>query len=201
VISESANISAKDGGDSEEGSVSCSGGSRNDACFSARFMWRSAENNVADGEMYTYLPPSFKENDQVCSVKPKSDCNPVFGASVGRGSIHLPSGEWVTIGERVKLNGASSAKDGGDKDGELELFIGGKSAWVVKGLVLRQSNLGKMRGLMVQSFFGGKCWYSWSTRISNDLKSQQVRHLDSKQPRIRPFGLLIFPLRFLRTCK
>jgi hypothetical protein len=52
------------GGDDFEGSISCSGGSRNDKCFSARIMWRTD----GAGEMYTYLPPSFEANERVCDV-------------------------------------------------------------------------------------------------------------------------------------
>ncbi|THH09317.1 hypothetical protein EW146_g8720 [Bondarzewia mesenterica] len=75
-----------DGGDDDNVAISCSGGRRSDACFSARLMWRTG----GAGELYTYLPPytdsQFAANEKQCSVAPKSECNPTYGASVGRGS-------------------------------------------------------------------------------------------------------------------
>jgi len=133
------------GGNSAEEAVSCSGGRRSSACFSARLMWRGE----GAGEFYTYLPPTFAANKKVCNVKPQSDCNPTYGASVGRGSFRFATGEWTTVSERVRLN------DVGKSNGELELFVNGKSVINVSGLVLRDSGAGKMRGLQMQTFFGG----------------------------------------------
>jgi len=133
------------GGNSDDEAVGCSGGSRSAACFSARLMWRT---NGA-GEFYTYLPPTFAANKAVCNVAPESDCNPTYGASVGRGSFKFATGAWTTISERVRLN------DVGQSNGELELFVNGKSVINVDGLVLRNSAAGKIRGLQMQTFFGG----------------------------------------------
>ncbi|KII89387.1 polysaccharide lyase family 14 protein [Plicaturopsis crispa FD-325 SS-3] len=137
------------GGDTAEGSISCSGGSRSAACFSARLMWR--QNGT--GELYTYLPPytdsKFAANKKVCDVKPMSDCNPTYGASVGRGSYSFTPGSWTTVSQRVKLN------DAGQANGEIELFVGGKSVVNVDGLILRDSAAGRMRGIQMQTFFGG----------------------------------------------
>ncbi|KIJ63338.1 polysaccharide lyase family 14 protein [Hydnomerulius pinastri MD-312] len=133
------------GGDSAEGSISCSGGSRNDACFSARLMWRSE----GQGEIYTYLPPSYSANNAVCDVPPYSECNPSYGASVGRGAFSFQSGQWNTVSQRVRLN------DVGQANGELELYIEGQSVINVGGLVLRDSEEGKIRGIQMQTFFGG----------------------------------------------
>jgi hypothetical protein len=85
----------------------------------------------------------------VCNVAPESDCNPTYGASVGRGSFNFASGGWTTISERVKLN------DVGKPNGELELFVNGKSVINVDGLVLRSSGAGRIRGMQMQTFFGG----------------------------------------------
>lgn len=134
-----------DGGNSDDEAVGCSGGRRSSACFSARLMWRGE----GAGEFYTYLPPSFDANKKVCNIKPESDCNPTYGASVGRGSFTFASGGWTTVSERVRLN------DVGATNGELELFVNGKSVINVSGLVLRDSAAGKMRGLQMQTFFGG----------------------------------------------
>ena len=132
-------------GDDDEDSKSCSGGRRSDRCFSARFMWRT---NGA-GEMYTYLPPSSKANDKVCNVAPQSHCNSEYGASVGRNAFQWKTGEWNTISQRVRLN------DPGQQNGELEVFVEGQSVINVGGLVLRDSDAGRIRGMMMQTFFGG----------------------------------------------
>ena len=136
-----------DGGNSEDEAVSCSGGRRDDGCFSARFMFRTG----GKGEMYTYLPPSYSANKAVCDVAPQSECNSVYGASVGRGSFNFKAGTRTTIGQRVRLN------DAGASNGELELFVGGKSIFTVTGLVLRNTDAGRIRGIQMQTFFGGTC--------------------------------------------
>ncbi|KAF8061701.1 hypothetical protein FPV67DRAFT_1509975 [Lyophyllum atratum] len=137
------------GGDSDEVAVSCSGGRRSAACFSARLMWRAG----GAGEFYTYLPPytdsKFAANKKQCNVAPMSECNPTYGASVGRGSFHFAAGQWTTVSERVRLN------DVGQANGELELFVNGKSVVKVDGLILRDNASGRMRGIQMQTFFGG----------------------------------------------
>ncbi|KAF8177624.1 polysaccharide lyase family 14 protein [Pholiota molesta] len=137
------------GGNSADAAVGCSGGSRSTACFSARLMWRTA----GAGELYTYLPPytdaAFTANKRVCAVAPLSECNPTYGASVGRGSFKFATGAWTTISERVRLN------DAGKANGELELFANGKSVISVTGLILRDSAAGRIRGMQMQTFFGG----------------------------------------------
>ncbi|KAI0333119.1 hypothetical protein GY45DRAFT_350915 [Cubamyces sp. BRFM 1775] len=133
------------GGDSDEEAVSCSGGRRDNGCFSVRFMWRTD----GAGELYTYLPPSSDANKAVCNVPPFSTCNDVFGASVGRGSFKFTPGTRATIGQRVKLN------DVGKTNGEIELFVDGKSVFTVPGLELVTSDEGRIRGIQMQTFFGG----------------------------------------------
>lgn len=133
------------GGDSDSEARGCSGGRRDVRCFSARLMWRT---NGA-GEMYTYLPPGLKGNTNVCHVGPKSICNPTYGASVGRGSYKWATGQWTTVSQRVKLN------DVGQANGELEMFVGGKSVFTVSGLTLRDSAQGRIRGIQMETFFGG----------------------------------------------
>jgi len=137
------------GGNSDNEAIGCSGGRRSTACFSARLMWRAE----GKGEFYTYLPPytdaRFAVNKKQCDVAPQSECNPTYGASVGRGSFNFPTGQWTTVSERVKLN------DVGKANGELELFVNGKSVINVPGLILRDSAAGRMRGIQMQTFFGG----------------------------------------------
>ena len=113
--------------------------------MSVRLMWRT---NGA-GEVYTYLPPNYSQNDAVCDVKPFSTCNAVYGASVGRGAFTFAAGKSTAVSMRVRLN------DAGASNGEIELFADGQSVINVGGLVLRDSSAGKFRGMMMQTFFGG----------------------------------------------
>ena len=139
------------GGDSFDIATSCSGGRRDDRCFSARFMWRTD----GKGEIYTYLPPDYAANKAVCDVAPESECNDTYGASVGRGSFKFTAGTRATIGQRVRLN------DVGKQNGELELFVEGKSIFTVSGLVLRDSSAGRFQGIQMQTFFGGAFLVAW----------------------------------------
>ena len=129
-----------------EYNCSCSGGRRDDGCFSVRMMWRTD----GMGELYTYLPPDYTANQVVCSVPPLSLCNSVDGQSIGRGSFNWTTGGRTTVSERVRLN------DVGQANGELQLFVGGKSVINVGGLVLVNSSEGRIQGLMMQTFFGGE---------------------------------------------
>lgn len=137
------------GGNSLETATGCSGGRRSTECYSARLMWRTG----GMGEMYTYLPnyevSGFAANKAVCNVAPESDCNPTYGASVGRGAFTFPTGKWTTVAERVQLN------DVGKANGAIELWVNGKSVISVDGLILRDSAAGRHRGIQFQTFFGG----------------------------------------------
>ncbi|KDQ59738.1 polysaccharide lyase family 14 protein [Jaapia argillacea MUCL 33604] len=133
------------GGNSEDVAYSCSGGRRDDACFSARLMWRTS----GAGEVYTYLPPSFSANDRVCNIPPLSECNPTYGASVGRGAFSFKRGAWTDVTQRIRLN------DVGQQNGEIQLLVEGNSVIHATGLVLRNSDSGRMRGIQMQTFFGG----------------------------------------------
>jgi hypothetical protein len=150
------------GGNSDEEAVSCSGGRRSTKCFSARLMWRTE----GAGEFYTYLPPytipEFSANKKQCNVAPESDCNDTYGASVGRGAFKFATGAWTTVSERVKLN------DAGKANGEIELFVNGKSEISVKGLMLRDGEEGKLRGIQMQTFFGGS-GSEWASPKDQDI--------------------------------
>lgn len=112
-------------------------------------MWRPE----GQGELYTYLPqptnPGFEANKKICSI-PHSECNPTYGASIARGSFKFTPGRWTTVSQRVKLN------DPGQANGELELFVGGKSVIQVKGVNMRKDKKGRIRGIQLETFFGGK---------------------------------------------
>ncbi|KAI0271779.1 hypothetical protein BGY98DRAFT_922818 [Russula aff. rugulosa BPL654] len=133
------------GGDNDEVATTSSGGRHDERGWSSRLMWRTG----GAGEMYTYLPPSFSANQALCHVPPYSRDNPTYGTSVGRGSFSFQPGEWTTVTQRMCLN------DAGQENGELELFVNGQSKINVSGLVLRSSEAGRIRGMHIQTFFGG----------------------------------------------
>ncbi|KZV81451.1 hypothetical protein EXIGLDRAFT_686001 [Exidia glandulosa HHB12029] len=140
------------GGTTEELAYGCSGGRQDarDACFDLRLMFRA---NGA-GEIYAYLPDA-KENDVLLQIK-GSEKNPKYGFSIARGAYTFPTGEWTVVSERIKLNDADKA------NGEIELFVNGKSVINASGLVIRQHPEAVFRGAHFQTFFGGssKDWGS-----------------------------------------
>ena len=139
------------GGANFNDSRSCSGGRKATNCFSTRLMWRTG----GMGEFYTYLPPftvpGYEANEVQCHVPPYSECNPDYGNSIGRGAFNFTSGERGTVAMRVLLN------DAGQANGEIELWYNGDSVVNLGGLIIRDSDEGRLRGLMMQTFFGGKC--------------------------------------------
>ncbi|KAF5324676.1 hypothetical protein D9611_004090 [Ephemerocybe angulata] len=151
------------GGDNDDKATGCSGGRRDNGCFSSRIMWRAQ----GDGELYTYLPPESPENKKVCNVPPFSECNGTYGASVGRGSFKFATGQWTVVAMRVKLN------DVGQANGELQLWANGESKINVKGLVLRTSRNGRIRGMQWQTFFGGSST-SFATPKDQDVYFSDV---------------------------
>jgi len=138
------------GGANLNDSLSCSGGRKSTNCFSTRLMWRAE----GMGEFYTYLPPytvpGYEANEVQCDVPPYSECNPDYGNSIGRGAFNFTSGERGTVAMRVLLN------DAGEANGEIELWYNGESVVGLGGLIIRDSDEGRIRGLMMQTFFGGK---------------------------------------------
>jgi len=119
--------------------------------------------------------------DVLINIPPRSKQNPDYGFSIGQGSFKFQTntddedddkiGSWMTIVERVKLN------DIGVSNGELELFINGKSTILAKGLILRNSLESFIHGLHFQTFFGGhteewastKDQYVWFSDISGAI--------------------------------
>jgi len=135
------------GGDDAQGSITCSGGRHSDACFSARFMWRTK----GEGESYLYLPSAdrFPANKKQCTAVKGSSCNDAYGNSIGRGLLQFTPGVRSTVTQRVRLN------DAGKSNGELQVWQDGKELFNLDGIVLRQSDAGRIRGIQMQSFFGG----------------------------------------------
>lgn len=64
---------------------------------------------MEDGEIYAYLPLVKENTDVLCKVPPKSEQNPDYGFSIGRGAWRFEPGKWTVIAQRVKLNDAGEA--------------------------------------------------------------------------------------------
>ncbi|KAJ7064406.1 hypothetical protein B0H15DRAFT_794682, partial [Mycena belliarum] len=116
-------------------------------CFNIRPMWRSK----GLGELYTYLPLTPSNRDRLLAVPPSSKENSDYGFSVGRNAFKFDPavGKWISLAFRVKLNAV------GCEDGELELWVDGKSVITVSGLMFRDSEQSRIKGGHFQTFFGG----------------------------------------------
>lgn len=153
------------GGDTEDSSIGCGGGIRTTKCWSARLMWREQ----GAGELYPYLPSegTFKTiNDKACEAAISGShgtCKTDWGMSIGTGSYKWKRGAWTTVSQRVRLN------DLGKANGEMEVFVEGKSVIKLNNISLRTTDEARIRGMMVQSFFGGSSKPDYATP-----KDQQV---------------------------
>ncbi|KAJ3568735.1 hypothetical protein NP233_g5525 [Leucocoprinus birnbaumii] len=134
----------------------CSGGRQDQRCqcFDMRPMWRTS----GLGELYTYLPLTDQNEEVLKKIPPKFVGNPQYGFSVGRGAYKFQNalGNWVSVACRIKLN------DVGSTNGEIELWIDGKSVIKGTGLLLRNSKTSIIKGMHFETFFGGntKDWAS-----------------------------------------
>ena len=63
------------------------------------------------GELYTYLPQTERNTDQLLLIPPKSIQHPDYGFSVGRGAFTFTPGRWTRVTQRVKMN-ALGKEDG-----------------------------------------------------------------------------------------
>ncbi|KAI0090833.1 hypothetical protein BDY19DRAFT_905074 [Irpex rosettiformis] len=158
-------------GGSGDSAYGCTGGRQTDRCrcFNLRLMWRQG----GQGELYTYLPNNPANTASLRSIPPKSIQHPDYGFSVGRGAWTFQPGRWTAVAERVKVNTIGNA------DGEIEVFIDGRSVILAKGLILRDEEApdSHVQGLHFQTFFGGHLpeWASpkdqnaWFTSISGAI--------------------------------
>ncbi|KAG6899044.1 hypothetical protein C0993_001431 [Termitomyces sp. T159_Od127] len=130
-------------------SYSCTGGRQENRCqcFNLRPMWRAQ----SAGELYTYLPLTDTNSSVLINIPPASKENSDYGFSVGRGSFHfdIAVGCWVSIAFRVKLNTYNH------HNGEIQLWVDGKSVMDIKGLVICDAENARIKGMHFQTFFGG----------------------------------------------
>ncbi len=120
------------GGEAPSGGTQATG----DNGFSARFMWR----RDGQGELYAYVVNQ----------------DTAYGASLGRGSWHFASGDWVTVEQEIRLN------DPDRQDGLMRVWIDGEPRLEVSGVEFRDVQDAHIDGLMFSTFFGGT-GESWRT--------------------------------------
>ncbi|VDB91484.1 unnamed protein product [Peniophora sp. CBMAI 1063] len=124
----------------------CTGGRKEERCkcFDFRLMFRKD----GAGELYAYAPLTAS-NERAFLAVPGTRVNNDYGISVGRGLFSFAAGTWTTVAIRVKLNAV------GAEDGQVELFIDGRSLFRVDGLTLREDASARIKGMHFQTFFGG----------------------------------------------
>ncbi|KAH7100103.1 hypothetical protein BKA62DRAFT_264426 [Auriculariales sp. MPI-PUGE-AT-0066] len=147
------------GGATEDQAYACSGGRQEDrgGCFDLRLMWR--EN--LQGEIYTYLP-LVDGNTAALSQIQNTFVDETYGISVARGAFTFAKGNYTVVAQRVQLNTI------GKSDGELELWVDGKSVLHATGLQIRTQAESVFRGVHFQTFFGGSD-SSWATPIDQTI--------------------------------
>lgn len=168
------------GGANQDIAEGCSGGRQDgrNKCFSLRLMWRAA----GDGEIYAYLP-ELPENDSPMNLT-GSVKDPTYGLSIARGAFKFAASQWTVVAQRVRMNRI------GGKDGELELWVNGKSVIHATGLSIRADNATTFRGIHAQTFFGGSTaqWatpidtHAWFADFSGAIVRQGSSPADGKAP-------------------
>ncbi|TEB31469.1 hypothetical protein FA13DRAFT_1791698 [Coprinellus micaceus] len=109
------------------GHTGCSGGNAALDCFSTRLMWRTG----GAGELYLYAGKD-KQPTALCS-DPRSECNAVYGFSIGRGSFTWAAGAWTTVVQTVVLNTP------GKQDGAFSLDVNGRRVVEKHGVFYRDA--------------------------------------------------------------
>ena len=125
------------------------------------------------GELYAYVPQNTENANALANATPKTPDvppNDEYGTSVGRRSFTWKTGAWTHVAQRVKLNTVGQA------NGEMEIFIDGKSTIRVTGLKLRTSNSNKVRGMVIQTFFGGEYSFSYVVVFAAFLMVSSLGH-------------------------
>lgn len=133
------------------GHASCTGGTTALDCYSARLMWRAG----GMGEVYLYVARNLQTPD-FCSKIPNSTCNPVYGASIGRGSFTFSTTAWTTVIETIQMN-TFKADGSANQDGVLTLWVNGSSVPAVHmtNIVFAPMASAITVGIDFETFFGG----------------------------------------------
>lgn len=114
------------------------------------------------GEVYAYLP-EVSENDVLKELN-GTVVDSSYGISIARGAFSFASGNWTVVAERVRLN-TFNATGGANTDGEIELFVNGKSVIHATEIIIRTKSSSVFRGGHMQTFFGGST-DDWATPLN-----------------------------------
>ncbi|KAI8816758.1 uncharacterized protein EV422DRAFT_500986 [Fimicolochytrium jonesii] len=141
------------------GHYGCSGGNSALDCFSTRFMFRT--NGL--GEIYLYVDRSLQDPG-FCKVKPVTLCNPVYGASMGRGAYSFKPGQWVAMSQTITLNTFNGKKP--NKDGRVQVYSNGKKVIDFAKVVFTPAPSVGFQGIDFETFFGGNddAWITPTTQ-------------------------------------
>ena len=107
------------------------------------------------GEIYLYLDDGAQV-PQICKIPPFSECNPVYGSSIGRGAFSFASGAWTSISQTITLNTM------GKPDGKLSVSHNGKEVIAFNQVVWQSTTKVPFVGIQFETFFGGSN-PSWAT--------------------------------------
>ena len=105
-------------------------------------MWRKD----GDAEAYLYVNKDIQDK-AISSIPPKTEINPIFGISAGRGAFKFNSGQWDTIGLYIKLN------DIGNANGIFKIWFNKKLAIQFDKMVWRSMDMA-IDGIQFETFFG-----------------------------------------------
>ena len=113
------------------------------------------------GELYTYLDDSVQV-PAFCQIPPFTDCNSVYGSSIGRGAFTFATGEWTSVSETITLNSL------GKNDGKLEVSCNGKVVIAFNQVAWQGLTKIPFIGIHFETFFGGSdaSWATPSTQYS-----------------------------------
>jgi hypothetical protein len=107
------------------------------------------------GELYVYLDDSAQV-PQICKIPPSSECDPVYGNSIGTGAFSFARGAWSSISQTITLNTL------GKPDGKLSVSYNGKEVITFNQVVWQSTTKVPFVGIQFETFFGGSN-PSWAT--------------------------------------
>jgi hypothetical protein len=78
-----------------------------------------------------------------------SECNPVYGSSIGRGAFTFAKGVWSSISQTITLNNM------GESNGKLSVSYNGKQVIAFNQVVWQSKAKIPFIGIQFETFFGG----------------------------------------------
>jgi hypothetical protein len=106
------------------------------------------------GEIYLYADKTA-QLPNFCNLVPNSECNAVYGWSIGRGAWTFPPGKWTKVRQTVRVNTFSGGKP--NADGVVTVWVNDnpKPVLYLDKIVYRTQPNTKLLGIDFETFFGG----------------------------------------------